>query len=206
MLAVLLAGASLYFFYRLANSAWGRGMVAVRDAEVAARSIGLNPVIIKTAAFALSAAFTGLAGAIFAPLFMFVAPDSFPFSQSILFLLAVIVGGAGWVLGPVVGRGDQRGRPGTAVGAGRVPPAVFRRPAAGGAVARAGGRARHAGALRCAGPTRAPPRPAISISRHSCSVRRARCRSKSAASASPSAASRPRPTSASPPSPAASPA
>jgi LPS export ABC transporter ATP-binding protein len=34
---------------------------------------------------------------------MFVAPDSFPFSQSILFLLAVIVGGAGWVLGPLVG-------------------------------------------------------------------------------------------------------
>ena len=34
---------------------------------------------------------------------MFVAPNSFPFSQSILFLLAVIVGGAGWVLGPVVG-------------------------------------------------------------------------------------------------------
>lgn len=103
VLAVLLAGASLYFFYRLANGAWGRGMVAVRDAEIAARSIGLNPTIVKTAAFALSAAFTGLAGAIFAPLFMFVAPDSFPFSQSILFLLAVVLGGAGWVLGPVVG-------------------------------------------------------------------------------------------------------
>ena len=103
VLAVLLAGCSLFFFYRLANSAWGRGMVAVRDAEVAARSIGLNPVIVKTVAFALSAVFAGLAGAIFAPLFMFVAPDSFPFSQSILFLLAVIVGGAGWVFGPVVG-------------------------------------------------------------------------------------------------------
>jgi len=103
VLAVLLGGVSLLFFYRLANSAWGKGMVAVRDAEIAARSIGLNPVIVKTAAFALSASFTGLAGAIFAPLFMFVAPDSFPFSQSILFLLAVIVGGAGWVLGPVVG-------------------------------------------------------------------------------------------------------
>ena len=47
--------------------------------------------------------FAGLAGAMFAPLMMFVAPDSFPFSQSILFLLAVIVGGAGWVLGPAVG-------------------------------------------------------------------------------------------------------
>jgi branched-chain amino acid transport system ATP-binding protein len=101
--AVLLAGASLYVFYRLINSAWGRGMIAVRDSEVAARSIGLNPVIIKTAAFALSAVFTGLAGAIFAPLFQFVAPDSFPFSQSILFLLAVVLGGAGWVMGPVVG-------------------------------------------------------------------------------------------------------
>src|SRR5262245_12004797 len=103
VLAILLAGASLYFFYRLASSAWGKGMVAVRDAEIAAGSIGLNPVIIKTTAFVLSAFFTGLAGAIFAPLLMFVAPDSFPFSQSILFLLAVIVGGAGWVFGPVVG-------------------------------------------------------------------------------------------------------
>ena len=78
-------------------------MVAVRDSEIAARSIGLNPVIIKTAAFGLSAIFAGVAGGIFAPLMMFVAPDSFPFSQSILFLLAVIVGGAGWVLGPVLG-------------------------------------------------------------------------------------------------------
>jgi branched-chain amino acid transport system ATP-binding protein len=103
VLAILLAGASLYFFYRLAASAWGKGMVAVRDAEIAAGSIGLNPVIIKTTAFVLSAFFTGLAGTIFAPLLMFVAPDSFPFSQSILFLLAVIVGGAGWVFGPVVG-------------------------------------------------------------------------------------------------------
>ena len=103
MLAVALAGASLYAFHRLARSGWGMAMVAVRDAEPAARSIGLNPVIVKTAAFALSAVFTGLAGGIFAPLLMFVAPDSFPFSQSILFLFAVIVGGAGWTFGPVVG-------------------------------------------------------------------------------------------------------
>ena len=103
MLAVTLAGASLYAFHRLARSGWGMAMVAVRDAEAAARSIGLNPVIVKTAAFSLSAVFTGLAGGIFAPLLMFVAPDSFPFSQSILFLFAVIVGGAGWTFGPVVG-------------------------------------------------------------------------------------------------------
>ncbi|WP_296519703.1 branched-chain amino acid ABC transporter ATP-binding protein/permease [Rhodoplanes sp.] len=102
-LAVLLAGASLYLFHRIARSAWGKGMVAVRDAEIAARSVGLDPVIVKAAAFMLSAGFAGLAGGIFAPLMMFVAPDSFPFSQSILFLLAVIVGGAGFVFGPVIG-------------------------------------------------------------------------------------------------------
>jgi len=103
LMAILLAGLSLYVFHRLAASAWGKAMVAVRESETAARSIGLNPVSIKTAAFAISAIFAGLAGAIFAPLMMFVAPDSFPFSQSILFLLAVIVGGSGFVFGPVVG-------------------------------------------------------------------------------------------------------
>jgi ABC-type branched-subunit amino acid transport system ATPase component len=75
----------------------------VRDAEVAARSIGLNPVSVKAAAFMLSAMSAGIAGGIFASLLAFVAPDSFPFSQSILFLLACVVGGAGWVLGPAVG-------------------------------------------------------------------------------------------------------
>jgi branched-chain amino acid transport system ATP-binding protein len=103
LLAVAIAGLSLLVFSRLAGSAWGKAMVAVRDSEVAARSIGLNAVIVKTAAFTLSALFAGLAGGMFAPLLMFVAPDSFPFSQSILFLFAVVVGGAGWVLGPVVG-------------------------------------------------------------------------------------------------------
>jgi ABC-type branched-subunit amino acid transport system permease subunit len=93
------AGLSLYAFHRLAASAWGKAMVAVRESETAARSVGLNPVSVKTAAFAISACFAGLAGAIFAPLMMFVAPDSFPFSQSILFLLAVIVGGSGFVFG-----------------------------------------------------------------------------------------------------------
>jgi ABC-type branched-subunit amino acid transport system ATPase component/ABC-type branched-subunit amino acid transport system permease subunit len=103
LLTVAVAGASMLLFYRLAGSAWGKAMVAVRDAEVAARSIGLNPVSVKAAAFMLSAMSAGIAGGIFASLLAFVAPDSFPFSQSILFLLACVVGGAGWVLGPAVG-------------------------------------------------------------------------------------------------------
>ncbi|HXE67875.1 MAG TPA: branched-chain amino acid ABC transporter ATP-binding protein/permease [Hyphomicrobiaceae bacterium] len=103
VIATLLAALSLYFFHRLARSGWGMAMIAVRDSEIAARAVGFQPLIIKTLAFALSAALTGVAGGVFAALFAFVAPDSFPFSQSILFLLAVIVGGAGWTLAPLVG-------------------------------------------------------------------------------------------------------
>src|SRR5258706_7773139 len=78
-------------------------MRAVKDAEVAAESVGLNPVAIKALAFALSAACAGLAGALFAPLAGFVTPSTFAFLQSILFVLAVIVGGAGTLAGPLVG-------------------------------------------------------------------------------------------------------
>ena len=90
-------------FWRLSRSHWGAAMRAVKDSEVAAESVGLNPVAIKALAFALSAACAGLAGALFAPLSGFVTPSTFAFLQSILFVLVVIVGGAGTVSGPLVG-------------------------------------------------------------------------------------------------------
>ncbi|WP_449411605.1 branched-chain amino acid ABC transporter ATP-binding protein/permease [Methylobacterium komagatae] len=102
-LAVLAAGASLLCFDLLARSRLGRAMRAVRDADVAAAALGFDPVRVKTLAFAISAALTGLAGAVLPPLMLFIAPSSFPFSQSILFVLSVIVGGAGTVLGPLFG-------------------------------------------------------------------------------------------------------
>ncbi len=101
--ALLLAALSLLFFLQLARGRWGTAMRAVADSEVAAQSVGLNPFAVKTAAFVLSALLTGLAGALFTPLQMFISPGSFPFFQSILFLLAVIVGGTGRLFGPVVG-------------------------------------------------------------------------------------------------------
>jgi len=103
LLAVILTGVALLFYQRLAYGAWGQAMRAVRDSEVAAQSIGLNPLVIKTVSFTLSALLTGLSGAIFAPLNMFISPGSFPFSQSILFILAVVIGGAGTLWGPVLG-------------------------------------------------------------------------------------------------------
>ena len=63
----------------------------------------MNPVAVKTVAFAVSAACAGLAGGLFAPLSGFVTPSTFTFSQSILFVLVVIIGGAGTVTGPLAG-------------------------------------------------------------------------------------------------------
>lgn len=103
ILSVLGAGLALYGFHRLARSRLGLAMRAVRDADVAAASLGFDPVWVKTLAFMISAALTGLAGAVLPPLMLFIAPSSFPFTQSILFVLSVVVGGAGTVLGPLFG-------------------------------------------------------------------------------------------------------
>lgn len=103
VLAIIVAALLVLAYARLSGGVWGAAMRAVRDTETAAASIGLNPLAIKTAAFALSAAAAGLAGGLFAPLSGFVTPDTFSFMQSILFVLVVVVGGAGTVAGPVVG-------------------------------------------------------------------------------------------------------
>lgn len=103
LIATALMIAALALFQRLRHSGWGMAMRAVKSAEIAARSLGFNPVQTKTLAFALSALLTGLAGSLVAPLMMFINPASFPFSQSILFVLAVIVGGSGTLFGPLLG-------------------------------------------------------------------------------------------------------
>jgi branched-chain amino acid transport system ATP-binding protein len=103
LIATGLAVAAFSFFYLLQKSGWGKAIRAVMNADIAASSLGFNALQTKTLAFALSALLTGLAGAIFAPVMLFVSPETFPFSQSILFVLAVIVGGTGTVFGPLLG-------------------------------------------------------------------------------------------------------
>jgi len=101
--SLLLAALATYVFHLLYASRAGAAMRAVKDSEVAAESIGLAPVRIKTLAFVISAVYAGIAGAFFAALSGFVTPSTFGFSQSILFVLVVIIGGAGSLTGPLVG-------------------------------------------------------------------------------------------------------
>jgi len=93
----------LYLYARLSASPWGKAMRAVRDSEIASQSIGLDPTLIRATAFAISAIAAGFAGGMFASVTNFISPESFPFFQSILFLLVVMIGGADRLLGPLVG-------------------------------------------------------------------------------------------------------
>jgi branched-chain amino acid transport system ATP-binding protein len=103
LLAVLAVGAALAGAAWLWRGTWGAAMRAVRDSDTAAQSIGLDPLALKTVAFALSALCAAAAGGLFAPLSGFVTPHSFNFLQSILFVLVVMLGGAGAVAGPLAG-------------------------------------------------------------------------------------------------------
>jgi ABC-type branched-subunit amino acid transport system permease subunit/ABC-type branched-subunit amino acid transport system ATPase component len=101
--AIGLMAVVLALYKRLAQSAWGLAMRAVRDSEIAAASMAVNPLSVRTVAFTISAVLAGVAGSFFASATTFVAPSSFPFFQSILFVLVVIVGGVERSYGPVIG-------------------------------------------------------------------------------------------------------
>ncbi|MBE9059665.1 branched-chain amino acid ABC transporter ATP-binding protein/permease [cf. Phormidesmis sp. LEGE 11477] len=103
LLAIVLAFLSVVSFALLKRHAWGKAFRAVRDDAIAAAAVGLNPFYVKVMAFALSAALTGLAGVFFAVVIGFVSPDSFTFNRSVLFLLAVILGGLGTAEGAFIG-------------------------------------------------------------------------------------------------------
>jgi branched-chain amino acid transport system ATP-binding protein len=102
-LVLAMLALTLLLFRTLKSSAWGVAMEAVRDAPIAAQSVGLDTVRIRAVAFTISAAITGVAGGLFATLNSFISPESFPFSQSIAFLLIVMIGGASAMAGPVFG-------------------------------------------------------------------------------------------------------
>ena len=78
-------------------------MMAIRDYHIAADTMGIDTALYKTVTFGISAAYTGIAGALSASAIAFVAPDSFNFFLSIKFLIGLVVGGVGSLAGSVVG-------------------------------------------------------------------------------------------------------
>lgn len=85
------------------RSRTGRAVVAIRDNPIAASTMGINNALYKPLVFGVSAAFTGLAGALGAIAVQFVAPESFTVTLSIALLVGLVVGGVAWVPGAFFG-------------------------------------------------------------------------------------------------------
>ena len=81
----------------------GRAFIAIRDADVAAETMGVNLMGYKTLAFAVSAFYTGIAGGLYAFVLRFIEPELFSLLMSILFLAMVVVGGLGSIFGAIAG-------------------------------------------------------------------------------------------------------
>ena len=87
----------------LMRSPTGRAFIAIRDSETAAKSMGINLSAYKVKAFAISAAITGLAGALYAHKMSFISPEMFTLLLSIEFIMVIIIGGAIGLHGAVLG-------------------------------------------------------------------------------------------------------
>jgi branched-chain amino acid transport system permease protein len=92
----------LFIKHRLTRMPLGRAWEALREDEIACRSMGLNHVLVKLSAFTLGASTAGIAGVFFASYQGFVNPTSFTFFESALILAIVVLGGMGSTLGVVI--------------------------------------------------------------------------------------------------------
>ncbi len=95
LVALLLVVLTLFVINRLLRMPLGRAWEALREDEIACRSLGLSPRRIKLTAFTISAAFAGFAGTLFAARQGFVSPESFTFAESAFVLAIVVLGGMG---------------------------------------------------------------------------------------------------------------
>jgi branched-chain amino acid transport system permease protein len=101
-IGLLLALFTYFVTSRLLRMPMGRAWEALREDEIACRSLGINPTKVKLSAFTLGAAFAGLAGSFFAARQGLVTPESFTFIESALILAIVVLGGMGSQLGVIL--------------------------------------------------------------------------------------------------------
>lgn len=97
--AVVLA----YGLWRLLASPWGKAFTALRDNPIRAESLGVDTQAYTLLSFAIGAVYAGVAGALFAPLVQYIEPAPFGVNASIMMYLMVVVGGAGYFFGPLLG-------------------------------------------------------------------------------------------------------
>jgi branched-chain amino acid transport system permease protein len=98
----LLAALVTWMTANIGSSRYGRALVAIRDAEVAAEASGIAKPKLLLLIFMLAGAMGGVAGGLFASLQSYITPDAFTFEMSVLFFIAILIGGRGSILGPAL--------------------------------------------------------------------------------------------------------
>jgi branched-chain amino acid transport system permease protein len=89
--------------WQLLSSPWGKAFTALRDNPIRAESLGVDIQAYTLLSFAIGAVYAGVAGALYGPLVEFIEPSMFSVGESIMMYLMVVVGGAGYLFGPVLG-------------------------------------------------------------------------------------------------------
>ena len=94
---------TVYVVWRLVRSAYGRQMMAIRDNEIAAQSLGISVMRSRLLAFCVSAFLTAVAGSLWAHFITSFSPKAFYFTQAFGIITMLVVGGMGSVSGSIVG-------------------------------------------------------------------------------------------------------
>jgi len=102
-LCIGFAALTTWLTANVARSRYGRALIAVRDAEVAAEATGISKPKMLIAIFLLAGGCAAVAGGLFATLQTYITPDAFTFDLSLLFFIAILIGGRGSILGPLLG-------------------------------------------------------------------------------------------------------
>jgi branched-chain amino acid transport system permease protein len=98
-----LAAICTWMTFNVSGSRFGRALTAIRDAEVAAEACGIGKPALLATVFLFSGAVAGIAGGLFASLQSYITPDAFTLDLSVLFFIAILIGGHGSILGPLLG-------------------------------------------------------------------------------------------------------
>jgi ABC-type branched-subunit amino acid transport system ATPase component/ABC-type branched-subunit amino acid transport system permease subunit len=100
---LIIAAFATWLSSNIAHSRFGRALVAIRDADVAAEANGISKTALLIPVFLLGGALAGISGGLFATLQTYITPDAFTFDLSVLFFIAILIGGRGSITGPLLG-------------------------------------------------------------------------------------------------------
>lgn len=100
---LIVAVLAVIFMKRLTEGGFGMSMLTVQEDEIAACSIGINPVKYKLIAFVIGGIMAGIMGGFFASYMSFISPDNFVYNTSITMVSMIVLGGMGNVTGSILG-------------------------------------------------------------------------------------------------------